>query len=410
LPPLIENMMIESISRNGQLEPADQNEGPGQAPGNGDRNVRINAIRALESNGDRHSIKLLVDALKDEHYEIRETAYRAVRKLGQKSMPELVLALKDENFYARMYAALAITDQIVENPDAKYGEAVVDALTHALLDKSIYVRRSAYDALKVIEYNKIFKSLVSSLDNPDDNIRMEAIIALGKIADKRASKPLVRLLSVKDANLRRCIASSLGRLGDRKATGPLIDLLLDPDGHVRKEAVKALGAIRDEKAVSGLLGALKDNEPSVREQAQEALNCFRSFRYVTPFIDVLGDRDVTVRKSAVRALGKVRGAKAIESLIWALADSDVSVREEAQMALACMGKNSLKQLKSGLNDDNDLIRHGAAGALELMSKARVKKRIERSHKLQSPRVWMEIEAAISAYTKEKQASLTSFDI
>jgi HEAT repeat protein len=401
--------MIESMSSNGTLVATDETECPGETPGSEDSAVRMFALKSLEMIGDRRSIRSLAAALKDEHYEVRETAYQSLRKLGYRAIPDLVLALKDDNFYARMYAALAITDQIIAEPDRNYGDQVVDALTHALLDKSIYVRRSAYDALKVIEYNKIIKSLISSLSDPDYTIRLEGIIALGKIADKRSSKALVKALSDNDVNIRKYAVSALGRIKDKKTLGPILGLLGDLDGGVRKEAVKALGSIEDERAVPGLLKALKDTEPSVREEAFAALNGFRYFMNSAPFITALrGGADV--RKAAVKALGRVKGGRAVEPLIGALEDPDEAVRFEAQHALARMGKYAIKPLRAALNDERDQVRSGAARALEMMTKARAKKLIDRSHKFQSPDIWMEIEAAISAYSKERQASLSSFNI
>jgi HEAT repeat protein len=401
--------MIESLSSNGTRTITDETEGLGETLSCEDSAVRMFALKSLEMIGDRRSIRSLADALKDEHYDVRETAYQSLRKLGHRAIPDLVLALKDDNFYARMYAALAITDQIIAEPDRDYGDPVVDALTHALLDKSIYVRRSAYDALKVMEYNKILKSLINSLSDPDYNIRLEGIIALGKIADKRASRALVKALSENDVNIRKCAVSALGRIKDKKPLAYLLRLLGDPDGSVRKEAVKALGSIGDEKAVPGLLKALTDTEPSVREEAFEALNGFRCFSNSAPFIDALrGGSDV--RKAAVKALGRVKGGKAIEPLIDSLEDRDEAVRFEAQHALARLGKYAIKPLRVALNDDRDQVRSGAARALEMMSRARAKKRIDRSHRFQSPEIWVEIEAAISAYSKERQASLSSFNI
>jgi len=333
--------MIASLSGDAQGITPDEKEGLRQALGREDTGTRIYAVKALEGPGDERSISLLVDALRDEQYDVREAAYLALRKLGHRAMPYLVSALRDENFYVRMYATLAITDEIIGNPGRKYDEAVVDALTHALLDKSIYVRRSAYDALKVLEYNKILRSLISSLKDPDPGIRLEAVVALGKIGDKRAVKALIRALSESDAGIRRCVVSSLGRTKDKKATAHLLDMLYDPDGGVRKEAVRALGAIQDEKAVPALLKAIKDREPSVREEARTALSQYRSFKFSAPFVEAL-DESFDVRMAAIEALGKVRGRKSVDTLISLLGDDDPKARDLACASLACRGNYAVR--------------------------------------------------------------------
>ncbi len=253
-----------------------------QALESGDVNARIKAVKALEKKGGTWSARLLAETLKDESYEVREAAYHAICRLGYEAMPEMVQALRDESLYARMYGALAISEMVTRSPDESYGDEVIDALTQALLDKSIYVRRSAYDALKVIEYNRVFKSLMASLESPDAGVRLDAIVALGRIGDRRAVKALIRALCDSDASVRKCAAVALGRIGDKKALNPLIGALDDPDGGVRKEAAKALGSIGGLKAASGLIRALKDEEPSVRDAAQEALSHIKKSEAARP--------------------------------------------------------------------------------------------------------------------------------
>jgi HEAT repeat protein len=265
-------MMIEGMQGKPSGDYGNEGGGLEHALESGDMNARIKAVKALEKKGGRRSARLLAEALKDESYEVREAAYHAICRLGYEAMPEMMQALKDESFYARMYGALAISDMVIKEPDKNYGDDVIDALTQALLDKSIYVRRSAYDALKVIEYNRVFKSLIASLESPDAVVRLDAIVALGRIGDRRSVKALIRALGDVDAGVRKCAIMALGRIGDKKALNPLIGALNDPDGGVRKEAAKALGSIGSPKAASGLILALKDKEPSVRDAAQEALS------------------------------------------------------------------------------------------------------------------------------------------
>ena len=193
-----------------------------KALGAGDHPDRLRAVDALGKLHDERIVPLLMLALKDEEYTIREIAYVSIRDIGVKAMPHLVKAMKDDSFYVRMYASLAIADYILENPSRKYDDDLVDALTHALLDKSIYVRRSAYDALKAIEYNKVIKSLISALDDEDYDIRIEAINALGRIGDRRAVKALSRAMDIENESIRKCAAQALGRIGDKRAIGTLI--------------------------------------------------------------------------------------------------------------------------------------------------------------------------------------------
>jgi len=188
-----------------------------------------------------------------------------------------------------------------------------------------------------------------------------------------------------------------------------METLDDRDGSIRKVAVRALGDIADERAVPGLLRALEDKEPSVRKEAFNALCRFNSFQHADPFIEALGGSDAGARKAAALALGKVRDKRAIEPLLIALEDSDPEVRESAQAALARSGNITARVLNATMSSGSEVARRGAARALEMMNHAKVKKRLERSRKLQSPEIWSEIEADISSYPKDRQSSISSFN-
>ncbi len=190
--------MIINIITSGQRIALDDGEGVGAASGD-DRGVRIDGSPPVEKPARGHSPGSLVEALKDERYEVRETAYRELRRIGYAAISELVRALKEESLYSRMYAALAISDQIIAGPEREYGDDVVDALAHALRDKSIYVRRSAYDALKVLENNRIRGSLIRSLAEPDHSIRLETIMAIENLGDEKSDPGLLSAVAKDDA-------------------------------------------------------------------------------------------------------------------------------------------------------------------------------------------------------------------
>lgn len=371
--------------------------------------TRLDAVKALGRLHDEAAVVPLQQALRDEEYEIRETAYTAIREIGAKAMPYLVDAMKDGSFYVRMYASLAIADHILENPYGKYSDDLVDALTHALLDKSIYVRRSAYDALKVIEYNKVIKSLINALDDGDYNVRLEAITALGRIGDRRAVKALARTMLIHDPAIRKCAANALGRIGDKRALGVLVGAVEDADGSVRREAIRALGAIGDENAAMYLLCALKDREPVVREEAANALARLKPLRSIAPFLSVLSDESARVRLEAVKAMGRSRDKKAIEPLVSALGDPDAGVRESACAALVRRGKSAVTPLKA-VSSENMRAFSTAAKALDLINSSRASKRVK--HMAAAPDIdsIIETEMSFSAYDKAGQARLSSFNI
>lgn len=375
--------------------------------------VRLEAVEALGESRDQKAVTLLQQALKDEEFEVRESAYAMLRKIGTPAIPHLVSAMNDESFYVRMYASLAIADHILENPSREYSEDVIDALTRALLDKSIYVRRSAYDALKVIEYNKVIKSLINALDSNDYGIRVEAIVALGKIADRRAVKALMRSMRIHDTTIRRCAAHALGRIGDKRAVSALVPALEDTEGSVRREVIRALGAIGDEKAAMYLLCALKDQEPVVREEAANALGHLRPLRSIEPFLQAIDSESAYVRREAVKALGHMRKYKAIEPLVRALGDHDAGVRESACDALASMGTRAISYLNVAMDGSDVRARNEAAKALDRINCSIALKRTNNTmNEVSQPRIKsvIEAESPFIGLQKAGQASLSSFNI
>lgn len=96
--------------------------------------------------GAKQAVSGLADLLKDECWEVRENAARALATIGegaQKAVDGLVLALKDGQWQVRAAAALALGEL--------GGEAAVLELRHALRDDNLSVRHNAACALEKIE-------------------------------------------------------------------------------------------------------------------------------------------------------------------------------------------------------------------------------------------------------------------
>jgi hypothetical protein len=88
------------------------------------------------------------------------------------------------------------------------------------------------------------KALTRTLDDADQDVRMEAIRALGKIGDRRSVDPLVQELKDGDPRIRATSAEALGTIGLKtKAAIPLLATLKDSDSTVKSNAEKALIAM-----------------------------------------------------------------------------------------------------------------------------------------------------------------------
>ncbi|MBK5189981.1 MAG: HEAT repeat domain-containing protein [Methanosarcinales archaeon] len=138
-----------------------------------DSHVRAKAVEALGKIGDARVVEPLMQALKDEHWDVRRKAVWALGNMGEIAVEPLMQALKDEHWDVRRKAAWAL---------GNIGDVRgVEPLIHALRD----------------EYA---------------DVREDAAWALGNIGDARSVEPLIHALRDEYADVRRQAARSLAAL------------------------------------------------------------------------------------------------------------------------------------------------------------------------------------------------------
>ncbi len=228
---------------------------------------------------------------------------------------------------------------------------------------------------KKSQATKTFDQLIEELMNsPSEKVRYNAARMLGEMGDMAAVEPLIDVLkNDKNGSVRLYAARALGELGDASATEPLIESLReDRNVDVRVRAARALGRLGGEEVVLPLVEALSDNNSQVCMTAADALVEIGNIA-VGPLIRSLKHDKVNVRCDATRALGELGDATAVEPLIEMLTDEWVNVRIYAVQSLGKLGDaNAVPSLIKVLenNDENDLVRAGAAAALGLLKDAR----------------------------------------
>ncbi|MDR4505449.1 MAG: HEAT repeat domain-containing protein [Candidatus Scalindua sp.] len=164
----------------------------------------------------------------------------------------------------------------------KIGEPAEESLIVALNDDDWRVKRYAAELLGNMKVACAVEPLISLLNDRNWLLQEYAIKALRNITEEDSRerqrvkydiKPLISVLKDRDEDLGiRCeAAKSLGMIGDSKAVEPLIALLDDwqLSFSLREDIVVALGNIKDVRAVGHLLIAL--NDFFTRDAAAEAL-------------------------------------------------------------------------------------------------------------------------------------------
>jgi HEAT repeat protein len=271
------------------------------------------------------AVEPLSAALKDEEWDVRQAAARALGKIKDpRAVKPLIAALKDEKWDVRQAAAEAL---------GEIGAPAVEPLIAALKGENKDVRQAAAAMLGRLGWQPGRDETAGWYWMVKGD--WDKCVALGALA----VEPLIAALKDGSFSVRKAAAEALGKIGDPRAVEPLIAALKDKDEYVRKAAAYALGKIKDPRAVEPLIAALKDQNSDVRAAAAYALGEIKDPRAVEPLIAALGDEKSSgVRKAAAaKALGKIKDPRAVEPLIAALKDKDSDVRKAAAEALDHLG-------------------------------------------------------------------------
>jgi hypothetical protein len=104
------------------------------------------------------------------------------------------------------------------------------------------------------------------LDNPRMLMRSSAVYALGELGTVRSMEMLIGVLREENKTIFFNILQSL-----RKTVDTLISSLHDPDREVKMQAIKALGKIGDRNALLPLMKMIDDADSLMAEAIFEAV-------------------------------------------------------------------------------------------------------------------------------------------
>jgi HEAT repeat protein len=273
----------------------------------------------------------------------------------------------------------------------------IGSLVRALrYKKDANVRREAAEALGTfakrmgaLKDNRSLEPFIGALQDSDPGVRMYSARALGELNDGRAMEPLITAVKDSDPGVRREATNALLAYKDARAVEPFIALLQDSDADVRRLAALGLVEFKDPRAVESCISMLQNGDANIRKLAASTLGEFMDSRAVEPLIAAFLDSDPGVRLAAIQAAGKLKDGRAVGPLTAALRDRDPSVRSAAAEALdhlawkpakdqnaawywvakekwakvAALGESAFDPLVTALQDSNQDVVCGAAGAL-----------------------------------------------
>lgn len=309
-----------------------------------DSSVRENAAFALDRLGWRPE-----DDTEKARYLIAKRDWDDLSGLGESAVEPLIKAMKDEDETIAEHAEGTLKKMALARPPW-----MVESLIQALKDETVQDRVAELlgvigDARAVEPMIQVLKNfeLFVLLDDDDPFLLMRVVKGLGSIGEP-AVEPLIQALkSGPYINVKAGAALALGLIGDARAVEPLVQAIENDNELIGESVILALGEM-GEPAVEPLLQILKGKDPST--------------------LQVLQGKDPSTRYRAMEALGRIGDARAVEPLIQAVIDEKGF--EHAVQALGRIGEPAVEPLIKALNDEDYIVRNGAAHALGLIGDAR----------------------------------------
>jgi HEAT repeat protein len=359
--------------------------------------VRLNAVSALGNFQDKRAIDALLIALSDDDENIRVRAASTLGKCqDERAIEALIDALKDEEFRVKMSVVSALGNF--------QDQRAIEGLITAFNDTDIRIRLNALSRLGNFQDQRAIEGLITALGDNNLTIRFKSIEALSKIG-KPAVEPLIKALKNKET--RFFAAKALGEIKDPRAITPLINLLNLNESGISSTAALALGNFKDKKAIDALVKALKEFK-NLRYKLRAALINIGP-PSVEHLIPLLNDKDYLVRIEVVKIFGQIKDIRAVKALIKAWDDEDFDVRVKAAESLVEIGTLAVEPLISLLQDEDSYLRWRAAWCLGMIKDLKSVKPLSATLKDKVAEVqWIAIDALGRIGDKKSVKHLVAF--
>jgi len=215
----------------------------------GNASDRIVAVGRLADLEPTEGLGPIEGALGDEDWEVRRAAVRALAARRDAALlNSVVAALRDGH---RNFSLLSSALQLL----SLTGVDVTDALISLMDQPDADLRIQAALALGGQRRPEALDALIAAFDDPDVNVRFHAIEAIGKHAHPAGIDRLAEIAASGDFFLAFPAIAALVRIGD-PLVAPRLAALLDHD-LLAPVAAEALGSLGDEDAVAPLVAALE---------------------------------------------------------------------------------------------------------------------------------------------------------
>ncbi len=323
---------------------------------NGTPTQKIIAAEVLGNLADARSVNALIEALREESVDLRETAAWALVQIGGPVIPSVMEFIQNESSYFRKTAMWVLSG---------IGESSVSALIESLQTGKSRQNRLIIETLSDMGDSGL-EALTALLTHEDNEIRLHAVKAMGSLISPESIDLLLPLLQDHDRDVRKECIQSIAEMGPQ-VFSTLFDSIIDDDSllldsifmvfcsmgpdaadflagrlegaaaEIRRRIVRVLGIIKSPHTVDILTGLLKDADANVKDIAAWALGETGDHRAIPSLIESIQDSSMGKNFSlAAWALGKLYAYESIDPLIGLLKSSEPAVRWKAALALGLL--------------------------------------------------------------------------
>jgi len=354
---------------------------------NGDVQTRLGTLKSLSGSNDEAAILLIIDAMGDSEWRVRQEAVSAIAKVEDKVgwVHRLIERIADNSNVGRRNAAAELFVQ--------WGSLSVPPLLAHLNQVNEDTQKVLIDVLGDIRDPRAISPLVNdilgkgSLEEASvgfaDNLRSAALEALGKIRPPEAVEKVIPFLNKANPLLTFSAIKALELIGSPLAV-PHLNAISE-DKMFKRAALEALGVIADINAMGCLLEGFHSEFENIRRVALKAIvrlekqqspdgkgliwqsvkRIYNEQDYIF-LLTMINHGDPLLKRSAIRVLGWASEVRSVPILISFLNEHE----DDVVFSLIAMGSSILPELFKVLEQgvwEHENTRHAVAAVLGWLS-------------------------------------------
>ncbi len=342
------------------------------------KEIRFFIVTALGETDDPRAIPTLIEAFKDNFWQIRSQAAEMVARMKFRALPALTAAIANESEDVRYWSVQAL---------GMIGGEAMNSLLNLLENPDKRMRLFTVKALGSLQNAEIIEPLIKAMGDTSWPVRVAASEILER-AGETAIRPLIKAIGSENANVSFWSQKVLQNFGDQ-AVQTLINSLQDKEDKYRAHTIKALGRIGTSNSIKPLLeilsaGIIEECEiilesmsdlknPSLIAFLLETLSSSEDANIITWVSNILGtvkengkpvyfkalkNPNTEVRVWACKLLATYEGDDILKALWFAMQDKEPSVRVQAVKSLGEIGQglNVIPYAMKLITDEESMVR------------------------------------------------------